>query len=140
MEKTTKSAEETKKLAKKLSKRLKGGEILALTGELGSGKTTFVQGLSGGLGVKEKITSPTFILLNLHEAKKGLKLAHFDLYRLDTVKDLESIGAGDYLGKKNIISVIEWAEKMKKHLPKETTWIKFEHIDENTREISIHDS
>ena len=140
MQKTTKSAKETQELAKKLSKRLKGGEVLALTGDLGSGKTTFVQGLAKGLGVKENITSPTFILLNLHQAKKGLKLAHFDLYRLDTAKDLESIGAGDYLHKKKIISVIEWAEKIKKILPDKTIWIKFEHIDENSRKIIIPNS
>lgn len=135
MQKTTNSPQETKKLASDFARKLKGGEIIALFGDLGSGKTTFVQGLAKGLGVKERITSPTFIILNLHKAKKELELAHFDLYRLNNEADLEGIGATDYLGKKNIISVIEWSEKAKKLLPKNTIWISFEHIDENKRKI-----
>jgi tRNA threonylcarbamoyladenosine biosynthesis protein TsaE len=137
MQKITNSSEETKKLASNFAKKLKGGEIIALFGDLGSGKTTFVQGLAKGLGVKERITSPTFVILNLHKAKKGLELAHFDLYRLNNEADLEGIGATDYLGKKNIISVIEWAEKAKKILPAGTIWITFEHIDENKRKITF---
>lgn len=137
MEITTKSSNETQKLAVDFAKRLKGGEVLGLKGDLGSGKTTFVQGLAKGLGVKERIMSPTFVILNLHQAGKGLELAHFDLYRLNNEADLEGIGATDYLGKKNIISVIEWAEKAKKILPKNTIWINFEHIDENRRKITF---
>ena len=137
MQITTNSSLETKKLAQDFAKRLKGGEILALSGDLGSGKPTFVQGLAKGLGVKERITSPTFVILNLHQASKGRTLAHFDLYRLNNEADLEGIGATDYLGKENIISVVEWAEKGKKILPKNTIWIKFKHIDENKRKINF---
>jgi tRNA threonylcarbamoyladenosine biosynthesis protein TsaE len=137
MQKITNSSDETKKLAQDFTKRLKGGEIIALFGDLGSGKTTFTQGLAKGLGVKERITSPTFVILNLHKAKKGLELAHFDLYRLNNEADLEGIGATDYLGKKNIISVIEWAEKARKLLPKNTIWINFEHIEKNKRKITF---
>ena len=110
---------------------------MALKGDLGSGKTTFVQGLAKGLDVKENITSPTFVILNLHKSKKGLQLAHFDLYRLNNERDLEGIGATDYLGKDKIISVIEWPERAKKLLPKNTIWITFEHIDENRRKITF---
>jgi len=131
----TKSKAETQGIAQDFTKKLKGGEIIALFGDLGSGKTTFTQGLAKGLGVKERVTSPTFVILNLHQANKGLTLAHFDLYRLNSESDLEGIGATDYLGKKNIISVIEWPEKAKKLLPKSTMWVKFEHIDENKRRI-----
>jgi len=134
---TTNSTEETKELAEDFAKKLKGGEILALKGDLGSGKTTFVQGLARELKIKERITSPTFVILNLHQADKGLSLAHFDLYRLKDEVDLEGIGATDYLGKKNIISVIEWPEKAKKLLPKNTIWINFDHLDENKRKITI---
>ncbi|MBU2595704.1 tRNA (adenosine(37)-N6)-threonylcarbamoyltransferase complex ATPase subunit type 1 TsaE [Patescibacteria group bacterium] len=133
----TNSSRETKELAKKFSKKIKGGEVLALKGDLGSGKTTFVQGLAKGLDVKENITSPTFVILNLHKSKKGLQLAHFDLYRLNNERDLEGIGATDYLGKDKIISVIEWPERAKKLLPKNTIWITFEHIDENRRKITF---
>lgn len=138
MEIITKSSGETQKLASNFARKLKGGEILALSGDLGSSKTTFVQGLAQGLGVKERITSPTFVILNLHQARKDLQLAHFDLYRLNNEHDLEGIGATDYLGKKNIISVIEWAEKGKRILSKKTIWINFEHIDENRRKITIN--
>lgn len=138
-QKITKSSAETKRLAENFAKKLKGGEIIALFGDLGSGKTTFTQGLAKGLGIKEKVTSPTFVILNLHKAKKGLELAHFDLYRLNNEVDLEGIGAADYLGKKNIISVIEWSERAKKLLPKKTIWIKFKHIDQNKRKISFDD-
>jgi len=137
MQKITKSTEVTKEFALDFTKKLKGGEILALTGDLGSGKTTFVQGLAKGLGVKEKVTSPTFIILNLHPAKNGLTLAHFDLYRLGNEKELLEIGATDYLGNKEFISVIEWAEKAKKILPENTIWINFEHITENKRKMTI---
>lgn len=137
MERITSSKIETQKLAQKFAAKLKGGEILGLCGDLGSGKTTFVQGLASGLGARGRITSPTFIILNLHKAKKGLTLAHFDLYRLKDETELEGIGATDYLGKKDIISAIEWAEKAKDLLPKETIWINFEHIEENKRKIII---
>lgn len=137
MPKTTNSSEETKKLAQDFAKKLKGGETIALFGDLGSGKTTFVQGLAKGLEVKEGVTSPTFIILNLHKAKKGLELAHFDLYRLNNEAELEGIGATDYLGKKNIISVIEWPEKARRLLPKDTIWINFEHVDKNKRKITF---
>lgn len=137
MQRITTSDQETRNFAKKYAKGLKGGEIIALLGDLGSGKTTFVQGLAKGLGVKERITSPTFVILNLHQADKGLSLAHFDLYRLNNEADLEGIGATDYLGKKDIISVIEWSEKAKKILPPSTIWINFEHIDENRRKIEF---
>lgn len=132
---TTESADETKEIGIKFAKKLKGGEIIALFGNLGSGKTTFTQGLAKGLGVRERITSPTFVILSFHKAKKGLELAHFDLYRLNNEAELEGIGATDYLGKKDIICVIEWPEKAKKLLPASTIWINFEHIDENKRKI-----
>ena len=137
MQKITNSSEETKKLAQDFTKKLKGGEIIALFGDLGSGKTTFTQGLAKGLGVKERITSPAFVILNLHKVKKGLGLAHFDLYRLNNEAELEGIGATDYLSKKDIICVIEWPEKAKKLLSPNTIWITFEHIDENKRKITF---
>lgn len=137
MIKITYSCEETKNLAKNFAKKLKGGEILALFGDLGSGKTTFAQGLARGLGVRGRVTSPTFVVLNLHHARKGLQMAHFDLYRLYNEMDLKGIGATDYLGKKDIISVIEWPEKAKKILPKNTIWISFEHVAENKRKITF---
>ena len=133
----TKSAEETKKLAAKIAQEVKGGQVLALSGDLGGGKTTFIQGLAKGLGVKPKITSPTFVLLKNYQTAKGFGLVHIDLYRLEKIKEIESMGIADYLSKKDFLVVIEWAEKIKKFLPKDTIWIRFDFIDKNSRKISI---
>lgn len=135
------SSEETKKFAQQLAANLKGGEVIALKGDLGAGKTTFTQGLAKGLGIKERIQSPTFVLLKEHEVKsKKLKvksLIHIDCYRLKSANDALSIGLTDYLSKRDTICVIEWAEKIKKILPKNTIYIKLEHIKENSRKIVI---
>lgn len=143
----TLSAKQTIELAKKFAKKLKGGEVIGLVGELGSGKTTFIKGLARGLGVKEPITSPTFVLLkeyvlpffpHLRSGEKRLrKFVHIDAYRVETPEDIKSVGIEDYLGRKDMVMVIEWAEKIKKVLPQNTIYIKFEHIDKNRRKISI---
>jgi tRNA threonylcarbamoyladenosine biosynthesis protein TsaE len=134
----TKSSEETEKLAKRLAKNLKGGEVLALFGELGSGKTTFAKGLGKGLGARERIISPTFIIQNVHILKKDLRFYHFDLYRLDKVDPLTLESIKEAFSDKNGISAIEWADKIKEMFPAKTTKINFEYIDENTRRITIN--
>jgi len=133
----TKNSKETHNLADKLAKNLRGGEILALIGDLGSGKTTFVQGLAKSLGIKEKITSPTFVWLKTYPLKKRFikKLHHFDLYRLDLPKTLEVIGLNEYLSDPQAIIVIEWADKIKEILPGKTRYIKFKHAGKNRRII-----
>jgi len=114
---------------------LKGGEIIGLSGELGGGKTTFVKGLAKGLGIKETVTSPTFALI-----KDYGKLIHIDLYRLLKKTEIGSLGLSDYLGQKDKICVIEWAEKIKdmlEKMPAKVIWLEFEYIDENIRKIKI---
>lgn len=138
----THSPEETIKYGRILAKKLKGGEVIGLSGDLGGGKTTFVKGLAQGLGIKETITSPTFVLLKEYKLRpkghlRGGLLVHMDAYRVESENDLKSIGIEDYLVRSNVILVIEWAEKIKKYLPKNTIYIKFEFIDENKREIKI---
>jgi len=116
---------------------LKGGEIIGLSGELGGGKTTFVKGLAKGLGIKEIVASPTFVLI-----KDYGKLVHIDLYRLLGKAEIESLGLSDYLGQKDKICVIEWAEKIKKwlaELPAKKIWVEFEYVDEHTRKIKVKD-
>ena len=143
MKQITKSAQEPKKLAQDIAKKLKGGEVLALVGELGAGKTTFVQGLAEYFGDKENVSSPTFTLINEYQLKprklKSYKLQaliHIDCYRLETPQELLDIGFRDYLDNNNLVVVIEWAEKVKKILPKNTLWIFFEHgRQENERII-----
>ena len=134
----SKSTAETQKIAADLAKNLKGGDFLALTGDLGGGKTTFVQGLAKGLGIKKQITSPSFVLIKEYSVnRKQLtvnNLIHIDLYRLKKIDPIFKKEIQEYFKPENIV-VIEWAEKMKDILPKNTKWFKFDFIDENTRKI-----
>ncbi|TSC88987.1 MAG: UPF0079 ATP-binding protein [Microgenomates group bacterium Gr01-1014_5] len=142
----TQSAEETKKIGRDFANRLKGhnGIVLALVGDLGSGKTTFVQGLAEGLGIKEKIISPTFILQRQYEIPKNksqiTNFYHIDLYRLEgNIEDeITKIGLKDTWGKPENITVIEWADKSRESIPASAIWITFEQIDETRRKISVN--
>ena len=127
------SPEETKKIAQKFLKY----KVVALTGELGSGKTTFVQGFAKGLGIKERVISPTFVLIRQHKIPKTKKtLYHVDLYRLDKT-NFDNIGINEIItGPQNIV-IIEWAEKVEGLLPKGTIWISFENIDSHTKSITV---
>ncbi len=136
MEIITKSAKETFDLGRKIGSSLKGGEILALVGELGAGKTTFIQGLSKGMGIENRIVSPTFILMRSYQGK-NLKLYHLDLYRLEgEIKShVRDLGIEDFWGRDKNVSVVEWADKSKEIFPKETIWINFEKINDDERRI-----
>src|SRR3989304_1888357 len=112
---------QTKEIAAKLAKKSKS-HVFALSGELGAGKTTFVQGFAQGLGIKEKIISPTFVLIRQHHIPNTKKvLFHIDLYRLENITDLKSLGLEEILSNPNNIVLIEWAEKIKDTLPENTT-------------------
>lgn len=134
------SAEETEKFASKLAQKFKDGAILALSGNLGAGKTTFTKGFAHGLGIKNKIISPTFVLIKEYPIplKNNTKLYHIDLYRLENPEEIENLGLSDlFINPSNII-LIEWAEKLK-NLPKNTINITFEYISESKRQITIKD-
>jgi len=122
------SEKETIASAKKFAKKLKGSEVIALIGDLGTGKTVFIKGMARGLGIKKTITSPSFVLMKLYQVKdsrfKIKNLLHIDAYRLKNEKDLIGIGVLDWLGKKDTVTVIEWAERVKKLLPKKAIKIK----------------
>ena len=130
------SAEQTWEIARFIGGKLREGDILALSGELGSGKTCFTGGLARGLGVSEKyqITSPTFTLINEYPAR--CKLYHFDVYRLNGYSEFEDLGYEEYFCGDGIV-VIEWAEKIVQILPADTFFISFEYLDENRRRIII---
>jgi tRNA threonylcarbamoyladenosine biosynthesis protein TsaE len=126
---------QAKLLAKKLAKTLKGGEIFGLVGPLGSGKTTFTQALAKELKVRAAVTSPTFVIMNLYNAKlagplktKKVYFYHLDLYRCKNFKEIKALGITDVWGNPNSVTVLEWANKIKKHLPKKTTVITFKKI------------
>jgi tRNA threonylcarbamoyladenosine biosynthesis protein TsaE len=139
----TNSKEETAALAQNLAKELKGGDFLAFFGDLGSGKTTFIQGLAKGLGIERRIISPTFIIVRTYAL--GFKLQdsrfktfyHIDLYRIETKNDLLGIGLDQIIGDKDNIVALEWAEKLGKMLPKQRIEIHMEYLEEDKRKITI---
>lgn len=137
----TKNPEETIELGRKFAENLKGGEVIGLIGNLGSGKTTFIKGLAEGLRVDEIITSPTFVILKSYAGRIGqqkIEFVHVDAYRVESIEDIESVGINDFLGRKDVIIAIEWSEKIEKILPKGTKYVNFEHINENERKIVIN--
>ena len=132
----TKSPEETQALAHEFAKSLKDGAVVLLFGNLGAGKTSFMQGMAQGLGIKQRIISPTFIIMRKYD-DQGSRLYHIDLYRTDSKADLESLGLEEVLQEKNAIVAIEWPEKLGSFLPEKRIEIRFETISENERKIEI---
>ena len=117
-----------------IAKSLRLGDVIALTGDLGAGKTHFVKGLASGLASSHPVTSPTFSLI--HEYYDGrLPLYHFDFYRLETALETLQIGLDDYLFGDGVC-VIEWAEKFPELLPPSTRWFDFSHRPDDTRQIT----
>ncbi len=144
----TNSYKQTKKIAADLAKKFLAGKaerknvlVFGLIGDLGSGKTTFVQGFLKALGVKKKITSPTFVLIKnypIPQLTNSLIVYHIDCYRIKKSKELLDLGLKEILNNPQNIVLIEWAEKIKRILSKNTIWVKFEHGEkENQRTIKI---
>lgn len=140
-------ANETKKLAKLLVKEVfhlksgRGASVIALVGALGSGKTTFIQGFCKGAGIKKRITSPTFVITKNYKlkTKNFNKIYHIDCYRIQKPNELLKLDFKEIIANPQNIVLIEWAEKIKKILPKNTIWIKFKHGEkENERKIEIN--
>ncbi|MEK7451626.1 MAG: tRNA (adenosine(37)-N6)-threonylcarbamoyltransferase complex ATPase subunit type 1 TsaE [Patescibacteria group bacterium] len=141
------SAGQTKKMAGLLAKNAvkfrrlnKSALVLALAGELGAGKTAFAQGFLKGIGVKKKIASPTFVLIKNYKLKiKNYKLAyHIDCYRIHKPEELLRLGLKEILNNSQNIVLIEWPERIKKILPKNSVWLKFEHAEKiNERKITL---
>lgn len=131
----TRAVEETVALGVRLATELQRGDVVALFGELGAGKTALVKGIAQGLAISQDVTSPTFTLI--HEYGGGrLPLFHIDLYRLGAVGQALAIGIEDYLDPAGV-TVIEWAEKIETLLPERTTRIRIESLGETGRRIEI---
>lgn len=147
MEFITKSAEETKEVAAKIIKEINGVKkeragalVLALKGDLGAGKTTFAQGLAKELGIKEKILSPTFVIMkhfNILAFKHFNNFYHMDCYRLENAADMSGLGFEEILKNPANLAVIEWAEKIEEILPADTIWLEFEHSGGDKRKITV---
>jgi tRNA threonylcarbamoyladenosine biosynthesis protein TsaE len=135
---TSNSPAETEAFGRRLAKRVGPGSVLALKGELGSGKTQFVKGLAAGLGSKASVTSPTFTIV--HEYAGGrLPVYHFDFFRLEDRQSIVRLGLDDYFFGAGL-SVIEWADKVPESIPEQAQWISFEIKSENKRAIVTRDN
>lgn len=130
------SAEQTFALGRAVGRNAGEGDIFALSGELGAGKTCFTCGLARGIGVEEDyaITSPTFTLINEYPGR--CRFYHFDVYRLNQIDELADLGYDEYISAKGVVA-IEWAEKIENALPDDTIKVDFTYVDENKRILSI---
>jgi tRNA threonylcarbamoyladenosine biosynthesis protein TsaE len=131
---TIKSLKEMNAFAESVARTLKGGQFLALTGELGAGKTAFVKGLAKALGIKQVVQSPTFLLMKcypvrmVHGPRSMLhSLCHVDAYRIKNERELLAIGLGEKISDENTVTVVEWADLVPELIPKNAIKIKFEH-------------
>jgi tRNA threonylcarbamoyladenosine biosynthesis protein TsaE len=136
IERVSRSHLETETLGEQLGRLLDEGGIVCLYGDLGSGKTVFTKGLARGLGVPPEavVRSPSFILMQQYAGR--LPVYHADLYRLDSVQDIDDIGLRDVLGGSGV-AVIEWADKLEASLPRERLDVVLQHLDEETRLIIL---
>ena len=130
----TSSQKQTKGLGNKLAKKLRRGSLVALCGSLGSGKTTMIKGICQGLGVKELVRSPCFVIMTQYKGK--LPIYHFDLYRLKNPDELHTIGYEEYFYGDGIC-LVEWAEKAEYYLPERRIDVFLKIISEAKREIKI---
>lgn len=125
-----------KRCGEQLGRRLKGGEVIELVGDVGAGKTTFTKGLARGMGVSEDVQSPSFTISRLYDARNNLRLAHYDFYRLQDAgimaHDLEE-STSDF----EMVTVIEWADVAKNVLPEEYLEIRFSSPTETSRQINL---
>jgi len=132
----THRASETVRIGKSIGSRLLPGDVVALVGELGAGKTQFIKGLAAGVGIGKPayISSPSFKLINEYPGK--ITLYHIDLFRLEGEKEAEELGLEDYFQGRGI-TAIEWADKISSLLPEEILWIEIHYTGENTRSLEI---
>jgi len=129
------SVEATIRLGEALGTVLRAGDIVALTGDLGAGKTHFTKGIARGLGVEDEVTSPTFNILLVHEGR-DIPLYHFDLYRLDEASQLDDI---DYFGtvEADGASVVEWGDRFEETLAGDVLLVELNRVDDVSREVRV---
>jgi tRNA threonylcarbamoyladenosine biosynthesis protein TsaE len=128
---------ETLRFAKDFAVRLKPGSVVALSGDLGSGKTTLVKGIAMGLGLRDsdEVKSPTFSLMHSYPTRP--RLVHFDLYRLETAGELHAIGFEEFVNDPDTVTCVEWPEKAKSFFPSRTVVIRLEVAGADSRRIIL---
>jgi tRNA threonylcarbamoyladenosine biosynthesis protein TsaE len=134
---TTRSAEETVALGRKFAADLKPPKLVVLTGDLGAGKTTLIKGIAEGFGAakQDDVTSPTFTLIHEYRGKHA-NVFHIDLYRVDTPRELETLGIDDLIDDRSVI-LIEWGEKFARFTRERDVEIRIERLGENERRITF---
>ena len=128
------SPKDTHKIGRRIGTKAQSGDVLLLVGDLGAGKTTLTQGILWGLGGTEYARSPTFVLVNEYPAR--LTLYHMDLYRLNSIEEIEDLGLDDYLYG-NDLCVVEWADKAPGYFPVNHAVVQLEVIDDQTRRVTV---
>lgn len=138
MEIFTTSTKETQEAGRRFGSTLSGGEVICFSGDLGSGKTTFIQGLAEGLGIEKRIVSPTFIIMREYPLNDK-SFFHIDLYRLEEniQQELDNLGISELLKQNKHIFAIEWGERAKDLLPENTIYVDIENSDKDKRKITI---
>jgi tRNA threonylcarbamoyladenosine biosynthesis protein TsaE len=135
MEIISRSPEQTRRVGMRLGSLLQKGDILCLVGDLGSGKTTLVQGLAAGWGSLDRVTSPTFVLVNVYRHPDGQQLYHLDAFRLNSAVQAEELDIHAMLEAGPL--VVEWAERIERALPTENLWATLKLVDDNQRDLLL---
>jgi tRNA threonylcarbamoyladenosine biosynthesis protein TsaE len=132
----SRSPEQTRRIGMRLGGSLMAGDVICLQGNLGAGKTTFVQGLAQGWGTIDSVSSPTFILVNEYRRANGALIFHLDAYRLESMPEAEELDLDAMLAEGALI--IEWPEKLNGLIPNERLWINLDHLAEEHRQMRFH--
>ena len=134
----SRSPEQTRRIGMRLGGALQAGDVICLQGDLGAGKTTFVQGIAQGWGSLDSVSSPTFIIVNMYRRGDESRLFHMDAYRLDSTLEAEELDLDAMLSQGPLL--IEWPERMNGLIPLEHLWVQLEHIAEEEREMRFRAS
>jgi len=131
----SRSPEQTRRIGMRLGGALQTGDVICLQGDLGAGKTTFVQGIAQGWGSLDAVSSPTFIIVNIYRRADQSQLFHMDAYRLDSTPEAEELDLDSMLAEGPLL--IEWPERVNGLVPDERLWLTLEHVDEEEREMKF---
>jgi tRNA threonylcarbamoyladenosine biosynthesis protein TsaE len=132
----SRSPEQTRRIGMRLGAEIKAGDVICLQGDLGAGKTTFVQGLAQGWGSQDSVSSPTFMIVNLYRCANGAQLFHLDAYRLESLLEAEELDLDAMLAQGAL--VVEWPDRLGGLLPQERLWINLDHIQEEHRQMRFN--
>lgn len=130
------SPEQTRRIGMRLGAALQAGDLICLQGDLGAGKTTFVQGIAQGWGSLDSVSSPTFIIVNMYRRDDGAQLFHMDAYRLDSTPEAEELDLDSMLADSALI--VEWPERMDGLIPSERLWVNLKHVADEEREMKFN--